>query len=273
MTDAVQLATIPVPRTGPPADGELAAAPDIDIIVPVWNEERRIGSTLGAITSHAALTGLTVTVTVIDNGSVDRTVEVVDAAQAGAGEGVTVRLLGCSRQGKGAAVRRGVLASRGRWVGFCDADLATPPETLDEVVRRMERGAEVVIGSRRCAGARVAVSQPLRRRIGSAGFRRLTQAMTPGIADSQCGFKFFSAGAAREIFSRSVVDGFAFDVELLALAARLRYPIDEVPVDWRDQPGSSFSIWADGRRVLQDLRVARASVARSATPASAAIEA
>lgn len=237
-----------------------ADAVDLDVIVPVWNEEQRIGRTLEAVTAHAATTGLRVVVTVVDNGSVDRTAEVVDRVDAATPDRVRVRLLGCSRQGKGAAVRRGVLASRARWVGFCDADLATPPRALDDVLVRLRAGDAVVIGSRRCAGAKVEVGQPLARRLGSLGFRALTQPITH-VADSQCGFKFFTAEAAREIFSRSTVDGFTFDVELLGLAHRLGHRITEVPVDWSDQAGSSLSLTADGPRIAVELLTVRRALA------------
>lgn len=264
MHTALARPTTTGPAHAPPDGPRPTAALDLEIVIPVWNEEQRIGGTLAAITAHAATTGLRVSVTVVDNGSVDRTADVVDKISRRPTPGVDVRLLGCSRQGKGAAVRRGVLASRATWVGFCDADLATPPEALDAVIAQLHDGAPVVIGSRRCEGASVAVRQPLGRRVGSAGFRLLTTPLAPGIRDTQCGFKFFTAEAAGEIFGRSVVDGFSFDVELLALATRLGYPVHEVPVQWMDQAGSSFRVWTDGRQVLRELRRARASLTAAA---------
>jgi glycosyltransferase involved in cell wall biosynthesis len=250
----------PLPIGVPSTAGE---RPDVDVVVPVWNEELRIGATLAALVAHAATMPASVSVTVVDNGSVDRTAEVVDACAEQA-PNVTLRLLGCSRQGKGAAVRRGVVASRGRWVGFCDADLATPPETLDVVLTELRAGHPVVIGSRRCAGAELQVRQPLGRRIGSAGFRLLTRSLVGGVADTQCGFKFFTAEAARAVFGRAVVDGFSFDVEVLGIAQRLGLPVREIPVVWSDQQGSSFSPWTHGRRVLAELRTARRSIATAA---------
>ena len=257
----------PAPLRHPAAS---ASTPDLEIVVPVWNEEQRIGATLAAITEHAATTGLAVVVTVVDNGSVDRTAEVVDRLDAAAPDRVRVRLLGSSRQGKGAAVRRGVLASRARWVGFCDADLATPPSAIDAVLERLRAGDAVVIGSRRVAGARVAVGQPLGRRLGSRAFSLLTRRMT-GVADSQCGFKFFTAAAAHEIFAGSRVDGFAFDVELLALARRLGHRVAEVPVEWSDQAGSSFHPLTDGPRVLAEVGAVRRAL-RSAARAPVAAD-
>jgi dolichyl-phosphate beta-glucosyltransferase len=243
---------VTAPATFPPAD--------LDVVVPVWNEEQRIGATLTALMAHAATIDVDVCITVVDNGSVDWTTEVVHRIAAQRPENVTIRLLGCSRQGKGAAVRRGMRASTARWVGFCDADLATPPETLDAVLGELRAGHPVVIGSRRCPGADLVVRQPALRRMGSAGFRLLTRRMAGGVRDSQCGFKFFTAAAAEAVFSRSVVNGFSFDVELLGIAARLGLTIREVPVAWSDQDGSSFNIWVDGHRVLDELRTARASI-------------
>jgi glycosyltransferase involved in cell wall biosynthesis len=237
---------------------------DLDIVVPVFNEESRLGPTLRALTAHTATLPLSVRVTVVDNGSVDRTAEVVDEAAGRSPQNTSVRLIGCSRQGKGAAVRRGLLASTARWRGFCDADLSTPPQVLTDVVAHLGRGASVVIGSRRVAGAGYEVAQPLVRRLGSSTFRLMTRPLVGGVADTQCGFKFFSAEAAEQIFSRVTANGFAFDVEVLAVANRLGLPVVEVPVRWTDQEGSSFSVWTHGRRVLSEVLAVHASLGRMA---------
>lgn len=238
------------------------ATPDLDIVVPVYNEEARLGATLRALTAHTATLPLDVQITVVDNGSVDRTAEVVDEASEWRPSNTAVRLIGCSRQGKGAAVRRGMLASTAAWRGFCDADLSTPPEVLTDVIAHLRDARPVVIGSRRCPGASYAVPQPLVRRLGSSAFRRVTRSLVGGVADTQCGFKFFSADAARQIFSRVTTNGFAFDIEVLAVAARLGMPVEEVPVRWTDQEGSTFQVWAHGRRVLSEVRAVHVSLAR-----------
>jgi dolichyl-phosphate beta-glucosyltransferase len=237
---------------------------DLDIVVPVFNEEQRLGPTLRALTAHTATLPMAVRVTVVDNGSVDRTAEVVDEVAARRPDNTAVRLIGCARQGKGAAVRRGMLASTARWRGFCDADLSTPPGVLDDVLGRLQQGRPVVIGSRRIPGAGYVVPQPLVRRVGSSTFRLLTRPLVGGVADTQCGFKFFTADAAERIFRRVTANGFAFDVEVLAVAARLGLPVEEVPVRWTDQAGSSFSVWTHGRRVLSEVRGVHASLARMA---------
>ena len=163
--------------------------PDLDIVVPVYNEESRLGATLRALTAHTASLPMSVAITVVDNGSVDRTAEVVDEIAERSPDNTALRLIGCARQGKGAAVRRGLLASTARWRGFCDADLSTPPEVLTQVLGHLEQGAPVVIGSRRAPGASYAVPQPLVRRLGSSTFRMLTRPLVGGVADTQCGFK------------------------------------------------------------------------------------
>jgi dolichyl-phosphate beta-glucosyltransferase len=235
---------------------------DLDIVVPVYNEEARLGATLRALTAHVATLPLSVMITVVDNGSVDRSAEVVDEVAAYRPDNTALRLIGCSRQGKGAAVRRGILASRATWRGFCDADLSTPPEVLTDVLAHLERGRPVVIGSRRAPGAGYVVPQPLVRRLGSSTFRMMTRPLVGGVADTQCGFKFFSADAAEQIFSRVTANGFAFDVEVLAVATRLGMPIVEVPVRWTDQAGSSFQVWTHGRQVVSEVRAVHASLAR-----------
>jgi dolichyl-phosphate beta-glucosyltransferase len=234
---------------------------DLDVVVPVWNEERRLKPTLMTLMAHLSTLRLEAMVTVVDNGSVDCTADVVDAVAGASKSSIPIRLLGCSRQGKGAAVRRGMLASRAQWRGFCDADLSTPPHTLTAAVQALRDGCPIVIGSRRCVGADIAVRQPLVRRIGSSAFYRITRPLTGGITDSQCGFKFFTATAAYDVFSRARVDGFTFDVEILGIAARLGIPVREIPVTWTDQAGSSFSTWSDGARVLKEVRAIQASLA------------
>lgn len=237
---------------------------DLEIVVPVFNEERRLGATLRALTAHTASLPLSVRITVVDNGSVDRTAEVVDEVAGRSPANTAVRLIGCARQGKGAAVRRGLLASTARWRGFCDADLSTPPGALSDVIAHLEQGRPVVIGSRRVPGAGYVVPQPLVRRLGSNTFRMMTRPLVGGVADTQCGFKFFSAQAAERIFRRVTANGFAFDVEVLAVATRLGMPVVEVPVRWTDQEGSSFHVWTHGRRVVSEVRAVHASLARMA---------
>lgn len=226
----------------------------LELVIPALNEENRLGPSLAAVCEHLATLPFTTRVLVVDNGSVDATAETAAAAD---GAAVPVRVIGCRDRGKGAAVRAGMQAARGRWVGFCDADLATPIAAIDAVVDRLVDGASVVIGSRRCSGASFTQEQPAVRRAGGWVFRRLTRDLVPGVADTQCGFKFFTAETATALFDDVDSDGFSFDLELLAGAARRGVPIVEVPVAWTDRDGSSLRPVEHGREVLREVRYLR----------------
>jgi glycosyltransferase involved in cell wall biosynthesis len=258
ITDDIGVTTLLAPAR-PLVLGRVAA--DLEVVVPALNEERRIGATLQALVSYLEVQAWSSTIAVVDNGCSDRTLEAVDAVTSAR---VPVRVLGCADRGKGAAVRRGLTTTRARYVGFCDADLSTPVETLGDVVALLERGHRVVIGSRRCPGARYVTVQPFTRRLGGLAFRRLARTVAPDVHDTQCGFKFFEAGVARELFARSRTEGFAFDVEVLGLALSAGHVVTEVPVAWSDARGSSFRPIADGRFALREIRELRSRLAEAA---------
>ena len=195
------------------------------------------------VSGYLAEQPLSSRIVVVNNGSADRTTEVVDRMAEGP---VPVVVIGCSAPGKGAAVRRGVLTSNASYLGFCDADLATPIDVLGAVLPLLQDGVDVVVGSRHAPGSNIQVRQPLMRRIGGWAFRRSARSVVPAVCDTQCGFKFFRTAAARQIFSRARVDDFAFDVEILALASELGLNLFEAPVAWSDQDSSSFSSVHDG---------------------------
>ena len=232
----------------------LADHVDLEIIVPTFNEQSRIGSTLESLVHQISEMHISSQLRVIDNGSTDRTPDIVDRVRS-AHPQARISLEGCSRQGKGGAVARGMLTSRAQWVGFCDADLATPASAIVDAVRYLEEGWPVVIGSRHMLGARRIVDQPLWRRIGGTGFRLLSRSLTGDLelADTQCGFKFFDGSAARAIFSKTTSTGFAFDVEVLARARGLGYGVKEFPVEWTDRDGSTFHVVKHGAEVTRDL--------------------
>jgi glycosyltransferase involved in cell wall biosynthesis len=219
-------------------------AVDLEIVVPAYNEERRIGPTLEKMRTFLREQSYSAAVVVVDNGSVDRTADAVAELQ-GTGE-IPIHLINCARRGKGAAVRRGVLSSSADCVGFCDADLATPIETLDLAWPLLLQGSPIVIGSRKLRGAQYVECQPLLRRVGGWGFRMLAGRLVPTVSDTQCGFKLFRRPVAQQLFAVTREEGFAFDVEILALASALGVPISEVPVNWSDRPGSSFRPVQDG---------------------------
>jgi len=230
---------------------------DVEILIPAKNEARRLPHALFRMIRYLEQQRYSSALAVIDNGSVDRTVNLVKRLGSGR---VPIHLVGCAERGKGAAVRRGVLTSSARFVGYMDADLATPIETLDFIVPLLNGGYQAVIGSRHIGGATLAEPQPGSRILGGAVFRFLAQRILPGIEDSQCGCKFFTAVTARAAIRDLRVTGFAFDVELLRAVLALDVNIVEIPVVWSDQEGSTLNGLRDGIKAVADVfRLARRS--------------
>jgi glycosyltransferase involved in cell wall biosynthesis len=236
------------------------AGNELDLIIPVLNEERRLGATLRAITQEALDSRLALRIIVVDNGCVDATTEVVDRAR---NSHIPVEMISCRTRGKGAAVRAGILQSTARFVGYIDADLSTPPTAIGSGIDLLSLGWEVVIGSRRCTGAGYSVPQGSLRQLGSFLFRTMGSKVVGPITDTQCGFKLFHSEVAKELFSTTTVTGFAFDVEILAEAWRLNQRIIELPLQWSDDPDSSFRTLIDGLSSFTQLREVRRSYARS----------
>jgi glycosyltransferase involved in cell wall biosynthesis len=225
--------------------------PLLDMVMPALNEELRIGATVAAICAQAATQPWTTRLIVVDNGSFDTTAEVVDLARQAS---IPVEVIGCRTRGKGAAVRAGILYSTALFVGFCDADLSTPPASMVPGVDLLRLGWDVVIGSRRAVGAAYVGGQPPMRRLGSMAFRAMSSRLTGRISDTQCGFKLFRRDAARALFETSILNGFAFDVEILARARRAHLNMIELPVQWTDQEGSTFRTLTDGLNAFRELR-------------------
>ena len=215
--------------------------PALTLVVPAYNEEKRLPVSLARISEWilSRTPQLSVEVLVVDDGSSDRTAAV--AEKTAAGLGLDFRVLRLPRnRGKGAAVREGVLAAAGEQVLVTDADLSTPIEEVDKL---LAAGAPVAIGSRAVDETLVKQRQSLFRVASGKLFNLLVRLLAvSGIHDTQCGFKLFRADAAREVFSRATVDRFAFDVEALLLARRLGYPIAEVPVLWFNSPDTRVGL-------------------------------
>jgi dolichyl-phosphate beta-glucosyltransferase len=228
---------------------------DVEIVIPVFNEEHRIRASIKTLGKYLAASPFSARVVIVDNGSADRTTDLVDQL---ADVDVDVAVIGCSRPGKGAAVRRGVMTTRARYIGFCDADLSTPVEAIGSAVRLLADGCEMVIGSRRCPGGQYLIPQPLVRRVGSWAFRQGMRSVTNGIKDTQCGFKFFEADTAKRLFGDMQSGGFAFDIEIIARAQEAGIRLAELPVVWTDQDGSSLSPMRDGARIWKEMRALRA---------------
>ena len=228
---------------------------DLEIVVPAADEEERLGPSLATLTSALALLPLSTAVVVVDNASTDLTAEV---ARAGGTAEVPVHVVACPAKGKGYAVQAGVLTGCSTWTGFMDADLATDLSALPIALAELGRGRSVVIGSRALPTSTVTARHRAVRRLGARVFRHSVAAVVPGVADSQCGFKFFDGVVARDVFADLVDGGFAFDVEVLARCRARGLTIVEIPVSWDDQPGSTFRPARDGWRSFWEVwRIAR----------------
>ncbi len=236
------------------------SAPALSIVIPAYNEAPRIGATLTSLRGYLDERGLDTEVLVVDDGSSDATTTVVEEH---ARRDARVRLIRLGKnQGKGAAVRRGMLDSRGTRALFMDADLATPMSELVKLERAMDDGADIAIGSRGLKASNITVRQhPVRETMGRT-FNVLVQTLAVrGVKDTQCGFKLFTRNAADVLFTEATVDRFAFDVEVLLLAEG-RFRITEVPVEWRHVEQSKISPVRDAARMAFDLVRMRAQIAR-----------
>ena len=230
-------------------DSLLREACHLEVLIPARDEEKRLPRTLVETIRYLESQPYSSSVVVIDNGSLDQTADLVTRTRS---DRVRVRLIGCAEPGKGAAVRRGLLTSRARFVGYMDADLATPIDTLDEVLPLL-RDWKAVVGSRHVTGAVLTVRQPMHRRIGGMFFRRIAQELLPGFADTQCGFKFFHGDLIQEVARHLRIDGFAFDVELLHALVKRGVPIKEIPVTWSNGEDSKLRSVTDGLQSTMDL--------------------
>jgi dolichyl-phosphate beta-glucosyltransferase len=225
----------------------------LSIVVPVYNEARRLPDTLPCLIGYARSLGEPAEIILVDDGSRDETSAVAAAALDRAPGLVTV-LRSPVNRGKGASVRRGMLAARHAHVLFTDADLSTPIEEAGKLRAALAAGADVAIGSRRLAQSDVQVHQPWLRGLAGQTFSRVVSLLLlPGIGDSQCGFKAFRRAAARELFGRQRLDRFSFDAEVLWLARRLGYRVAEIPIVWRNDPRSQVRLVRDSFGMLLDL--------------------
>jgi len=212
--------------------------PHLSVVIPAYNEEKRITKTLKEVENYLKTQAYHWEIIVVNDGSKDNTATVVQKLTP---EIRNLRLIdNKENHGKGYVVRQGMLEAQGKYRVFTDADNSTTLDHVERMWPEFEAGYEVVIGSRDIEGAKLAVPQPWwRRRVGDV-FNLMVQIMCGlwGIWDTQCGFKGFSQKATEEIFPQCTIDRFAFDPEILVVAKKMGYKIQEVPVTWINDPDS-----------------------------------
>ncbi|MDI3384639.1 glycosyltransferase family 2 protein [Streptomyces sp. B-S-A8] len=238
-------------------------ATELSVVVPAYNEERRLGPTLDAVRRHLAEGPWeSWEIVVVDDGSTDRTRAVAEDAAA---VEARIQVVAYDRnRGKGYALRQGVAHTRGRRVLVTDADLATPVEELEHLEKELGEGCAAAVGSRARPGSTIETHQSRTRELLGRGGNFLIRAVAvPGIRDTQCGFKLFDGESARAAFAAARTDGWAIDVEVLRYLRGRGLRIAEVPVRWAHQEGSKVRP-LDYLRVLGELAVMKARTIRPA---------
>ena len=226
----------------------------ISIVIPAYNEEARLPSTLSAILSYLAARGWAdFEVLVVNDGSTDSTAAVTEQLRSAHPE---IRLLeNPGNRGKGYSVRHGMLETRGEWVLFTDSDLSAPIEELDKLLEAARKQQAVVaIGSRALDRSLIALHQSWFRETAGRIFNLLMRLATGLLfADTQCGFKLFEGGAARELFRRQRIERWGFDAEVLFIARKLGYKTVEIPVRWSHSEGTKVNMLGDSVNMFLDL--------------------
>lgn len=221
----------------------------LSVIIPAFNEEERIASTLNKIYDYLNEHNYNYEILLIDDGSTDSTVELV------ANNFPNVQIVKQPQNmGKGAAVRRGMLEAKGTLRLFTDADLSTPIYELKKFLPEIENGYDIAIGNRALQNELIKEHQPFYREMMGKTFNKIVQLLVVrGISDTQCGFKLFTEKAAKEIFAKAEINGFSFDVEAVYLASKMGFKIKEIPVEWYNDDRSKVHPIFDSLKMLIEI--------------------
>jgi dolichyl-phosphate beta-glucosyltransferase len=225
----------------------------LSIVLPAYNEANRIGKTIEHLLEYLHQQKYCYEIIIVDDGSSDNTSDVVHASAAK--ETILNLIRYTPNRGKGYAVKTGMLAAKGKYILFTDADLSTPIEELDNFLRIMEQqNYQIIIGSRGLTNSQILKYQPwFREKMGKIFNRFVQWLVFPGILDTQCGFKLFRAEVIAQLCSQQIIDRFSFDVELLFLAQKLGFKIKEEPVRWANSPATKVNPVTDATRMFIDL--------------------
>jgi dolichyl-phosphate beta-glucosyltransferase len=243
-----------------------AGTPFLSIIIPAYNEECRLGGSLEKINHYLLESSYQTELVVVDDGSSDHTFRTAQRYQTSSV--VPMRLIQLpSNQGKGAAVKTGMLAADGEHLLFSDADLSTPISEVERLLEQMRaEKADIVIGSRGLPESDIIVKQSFPRQLSGKIFNLLIRLVTRmPFRDTQCGFKLFRKDIGQELFTEMTTSNFAFDVEILYRAWLKGYSILEVPVSWANSEGSRVSFLSDPIRMFLTLIKMRFSFRKEAS--------
>ena len=235
------------------------AAPYISIVIPAYNEEKRLFSTLSQIERFINTQPYTAEVLVVENGSQDNTLQV---AKSFAADHPGFSVLHETNRGKGGAVKRGMNSARGEFLFMCDADLSMPVSEINRFIPPLLPEMEIAIASREASGA-IRYDEPLYRHLGGRLINIIIRIFAlPGLHDTQCGFKCFRRDIGIDLFSKQTLTGWSFDIELLYIARRRGYKIVEVPIPWYFNPESKLDIFQDAAKMILDLLIIRRNARR-----------
>lgn len=226
----------------------------LSVIIPAYNEEKRIEKTLLSVNEHLSRQPYDYEIAVVNDGSKDKTVEIVNDL---AGKLRGLKLIdNKENHGKGWVVRQGMFSAQGDYRLFMDADNSTTIDQVENFFPFFTQGYDIIIGSRRLKDSVIAVKQSLVRDFLGGIFRLIVHSLVPlGIKDSQAGFKVFSKKAAEAIFPKQTIFRWAFDVEVLAIAKKLGFKIKEVPIKWANDAESHVKLGGMVRMLFEVLRV------------------
>lgn len=233
----------------------MSTAPFLSLIIPAFNEEKRLPDTLQQVADFLAAQTYSSEVLVIENGSLDRTYQVANEFAA---KNKSFQVLHTDQRGKGLAVRTGMLAAGGEFRMMLDADLSMPVEQIERFVPLMKEGADIIIASREAPGA-VRYNEPPYRHWGGRVINLMIRTLAlPSLQDTQCGFKCFKAAVAEDLFGKQTLTGWGFDIEVLYIAKMRGYSIVELPIPWYYREQSHVRPLPDTLRMFLDiLRIRR----------------
>ena len=221
----------------------------LSVIIPAHNEEKRLPNALEQILRFLDAQSFTAEVIVVENGSSDQTLAL---AQEFAQQDKRIRVLQ-SERGKGAAVKQGMLEARGEYRFMCDADLSMPAEEIAKFIPPTLENTQIAIASREAKGA-VRYNEPAYRHLGGRGINFLIQILIlPGLNDTQCGFKCFRADVAEVLFNKQTLPGWSFDIEVLYIARKYGYQVQEIPIHWYHDSDTKVRALPDAIRMFQDI--------------------